>query len=259
MKNILRDTILVRLNSESSVIESKMMIRTSPTSWRGTSQPIILPFSIHSAIHEGISGTFKIISFLKAIKSNTNGKVTVLLCEGAHLHVLSLKYMGDMNAAMCKCRKDAENLLQRFKDELIECTVLFWDDFINKDIHYNEYKKIVMSIYESDEMMRLLINNEAEKSYTATRAYEYPDKFVYINKAILDLIEMTIAIKIMYESNHKIHIYPGPMPKVVLYLQPYLFPEMMFVNAHIKQKENKSEEIISLQPHVQSFLRANET
>ena len=85
--------------------------------------------------------------------------------------------------------------------------------------------------------MRLAINEDAEKTYTPTRALEYPDKLSYLNKVKLDLIEMLIGVKIMYENSHRIHIYPGKMPIILSYLQPYLFPEMTFVNLFIKYKK----------------------
>ena len=202
-----------------------------------TLHDIILPFSIHSAIHEGIDGDFKITSFLRVIKSNAKGKITILFCEAAHQHVLSLKYMGDLNVALSKCRNDAIVLLDRFKDEMKGCEVLFWEDFVNRNIFYNKFKNVVMDLLESDEMMRSLLNDEVGKTYTTARACEYPDKLAYFNKATLDLVEMIIAVKIIYENSHKILIYPGNMPRVFSHLKSILFPEMIFVNAGIKQKE----------------------
>lgn len=86
--------------------EKKMIVSTNHSGWRNN-ELIILAFSIHSIIYDGLEGYFKISAWVNTIKIHTKAKVIILLCEGAHLNVIIL------NKTLEICRKAANDFVMR--------------------------------------------------------------------------------------------------------------------------------------------------
>ena len=139
-------TVDTRL-TDGTKISCKVMTQTRPGHWLNTSHPVILPFSIHTALYNGDEGKIKVSAFLQLVKSNVKGKVSVLFCEKAHVQVLSLKYKNDLAKATEACVQDANKLIDRFKEELEGCEVLHWTDFIDNDKDYAFFKNKVLDMY----------------------------------------------------------------------------------------------------------------
>jgi hypothetical protein len=204
-----------------------------PQSWMNTDSFIVVPFSIHSIIYDGIEGDLKIKGFLNTIKSYAKNKILILLCEGAHLNALSMKY-NNIDNALTICKNDANKLLKRFANDFNGCDVSFWQDFVWQHKNYDHFKSEVVHLYKTDTYLQSLINTDVEKLHMD---YFFPgldDKELFYKMTQLDLMEMITGIKIMHEENFKVLIYPGSIPNSFRYLINLLGFNMNFINASIK-------------------------
>lgn len=204
-----------------------------PQSWANTNSFIVVPFSVHSLIYDGIEGDLKIKGFLNTIRSYAKNKILILLCEGAHLNALSIKYK-NIDNALNICKNDANKLLKRFENDFNGCDVLFWQDFVWKHKNYDHYKSEIFHLYKKDSYLQDLIKTDAEKLHFDYYSTNFNDKELFYKMTQLDLMEMITSIKIMHEENFKVHIYPGSIPNSFSYFKNLLGLNMVFVNASIK-------------------------
>jgi hypothetical protein len=227
--------------SNGENVSRKVVIKTHPAHWRNTMSPVLIPFSIHSRIYDGIEGTFKIAALLHLIKSLVKGEITVLLTEGAHLNALSLKYDGDLNKALDICMQDANNLKLRFEHELDNCHIARWTDFVYDDSDYSIFKNTLLDLYDNDNTYKSLITADIESTYTIDRQNEYQNKQHYFDACKLDLIETTIALLLIAsKKGYRFQFYPGKTYLSMAYINNQLLKEderLNWVNMRISVKD----------------------
>lgn len=226
-----RNRFLIRQTINSKAIEHDIRVRTTPNIWVNTTDTVVIPISIHSAFHDN-DGFCKISSLMRAVKLNAKGKVVVLFCEGAHVNVLSLKHENDVKKALRFCRRDAEQLFEKYKSEFLDCEVVYWHDFIMQDKQYDYYKNLINSLVNEDQQLKIMICNEIEDEYKGKLVDNYPDRYSYMKMAFLDRIEMIVGEVIMYSNKCRYQLYPGKMHESMYYVRDKLCPELVF--SHIK-------------------------
>jgi|GEM_PF-3421616 len=214
-------------------IKKMVEVYVKPNHWENNNSPIVLPFSIQSAIYDGINGDLKIKSLLQTVKSYAKNKVLILLSEGAHVHALTLKHHTYENAHLA-IKEEANHLLERFKDYFSGCEVNFWDDFVWKNSNYEKFKTLLQQEYDSNESLRSVIQSDVERLHEYMDPQISTDKKLFQEKSTLDLLEMLTGFMVMHAEGYKVVIYPGSMPNSFLYLQNFTDFNSMFINASIK-------------------------
>jgi len=212
--------------------EKKMIVSTNHSGWRNNNL-IVIALSIHSIIYEGLDGYFKIAAWVNTIKRHTKARIVILLCEGAHLNVINLKH-NNFNKTLEICRNDADMLYHRFEKVFSGCDVVYWNDYITSDNSYLSYKNELNSILEKNIFYQDILTTDVEMSYVSKMIKEYPDKTLYIKNAKLDLIEMILGMKVIYEKSCRSLLYPGAIPSAMETIGCYYYKELAFVNVSIK-------------------------
>ena len=221
-----------------------MIVSTNHSGWK-SNDLIVLAFSIHSIIYDGLDGYFKIAAWINAIKMNTKAKIIILLCEGAHLNVISLKYKNDINKALEICRNDADMIYQQFESLFSDSDVVYWQDYVKNDCHYQIYKNELNDIIEKNIFYKDIIDSDIEKTYVNKIIEEYPDKTLYVKNAKLDLIEMMLGMKVVYERGCRSLLYPGAVPSAMRTIGCYYYHELVFVNVSIKtHRQDKEKKLV---------------
>jgi hypothetical protein len=228
-----------------SILERKMVVSTNHSGWK-ENELVILAFSIHSAIYDGLAGYFKISAWVNTIKLHTKAKIIILLCEGAHLNVASLKYKNNVSKAAEICRYDADLLYRKFEKLFAGCEVVYWQDYIKNNNCYENFKNELNSILEKNIIYQDIINSDIEKTYVNRIIQEYPDKDLYVKNARLDLIEMILGMKVIYENGCRSLLYPGVVPAAMSSIRSCYYNELAFVNVSIKtHKQDKEHDLAS--------------
>jgi hypothetical protein len=213
-----RHNLIIKQHTSDQILVRQVSIKTRPANWKNNLDPVIIPLSIHSLIYKDLDGKFKMAALLSAIRSNVHRKVTVLLCEGAHLNTLSLKYNGDMIKAALACNRDSQELANRLHQEFCGHEVLSWNELIFSNLNYKVFKEKVYDLYQLDTEFQCKVLADAEASYDIDRSSEYPCKDLYIRNAKTDLLEQCIYLLIVTEMGYKFEIYPGKRNSCVEYI-----------------------------------------
>lgn len=223
MKYLWRHETILDPQAKAKTGSAKIIMKTQSDAWVNTKEPIILPVSIHSAFHEGSLGQAKMETFLKVIEHYADGPVTLLITEDSHANVLSMKHAGDYQKAVEQCLKDAELLLSRFAEVVEGFDIQYWHTLIKKHPQYSGYKAQLWALVKNDAEARMLLVEDAEKTYSAQKMAEYLDKSAYIDMAIADLVEQAAYLCVITELGFKFEIYPGKRYKSVDYCYHALF------------------------------------
>lgn len=213
-------------------------VRIKPHVWQDLDSFIVVPFSISSAIYDGIDSDFKIKSFINTIKYYANNKkILILLCEGAHLNALTIEHK-NIDDALAICINTAKKLLKRFEDNFSGCEIAFWTDFVWKHNKYNNFKYEIIDLFKTDVYFSGLMKDDAKQLLQVESNFnKFLDSELFYFNTQLDFLEMMTGISIMHEENYKILIYPGSLPNSFKYLYSLLNLEIVFINAGIKCKD----------------------
>lgn len=255
-KNSRHHLLVERSIDTGKTIIQKVTVKTRPANWQGTDQPVILPFSIYSALYEGIAGDFKVASFLQVVKSNVKGKITILLCEGAHLQTLSLQH-NSAEKALQICCQEADFLVKRYNLEFQNCEVIRWKDFVTDDSFYKFFKDKIYHLYQINGSFQSKVRFDAEKTSNVDFNNESLDKPSYVNKAELDLLEQCIYLMIASKKGYRFEFYPGKRNNCVDFINCKLlddFTKLTRINITLgspKNFENVEENLIGniVPPH----------
>jgi hypothetical protein len=215
-----------------------IVVKTRPNHWVNSASNVIIPISIHSRFNDGVDGFFKLSALVNTVKARTRGKVTILLCEGAHINVLNLKFNNKLDTWNA-CYRDAKNLLMRFEKLFIGCEISFWRDFVTYNKSYDVINNEILSIIDNNYLAKEYIENDVEASYTNKFIREYPDRQAYVINAKLDILEMLVGMKIMHEKQYKAIFYPWKFQSHLKLLAPIIYPEMDFIEISIKGASSK--------------------
>lgn len=221
----LRKNYTAFISDHDKLIRAKLAFKTKETLWEKTEAPVIVFVSIHSAFHNDLVGDLKMNAFISTIKSNVRGKVTILLTENAHINALSLKCQNNLQKAFEECLKDANNLCKRYFYYFEGCHVAFWHSFICQNENYDASLKIVNDLYQSDEVFRNNLKEDAENSYTNQRNDEFSNKALFIRKTIIDLTEQCACLLVLAKMGYRFLFYPGKPYTCTEYLMQVILPK----------------------------------
>lgn len=143
----------------------KIVFKTQETAWINTTQPVLVPISIHSSFHQGIIGPVKMNAYLSLLKENIQGPITLLMTEKAHWKVNSLNFETETQA-LEQMLKDARALEAQFAHCFADCQVKYWHEYINQDPYYPAFHKQVIDLYQNDSTFHNLILQDTDLAYS---------------------------------------------------------------------------------------------
>ena len=185
-----------------------MAFKTKAVDWLDTDKSVVILVSVHSSFHEGLVGELKMEALCNVIKNHVKGKVTLLFTEKAHLHAMELKY-NSKAIAFEKCLQDARHLLDRFKKYFTDFNIAFWHSYIGEEPYYKKSCERIYRAYQEDPLFQEHLKNDAEKTYTEQRAFEFPDKALFIQKTIEDILEQCACLLVLSHKGYRFQFYPG--------------------------------------------------
>lgn len=228
----LRKNFFINFERGNYEIKAKLVIKTREIEWVKTLSHVVIPISIHSFFHLGIEGEMKMQAFISTIKQNVQSKVTILMTEMAHVNVLSLK---DENAAET-CKKDALGIVKRFQELFDDCTIVYWEEYIQKDPNYQTCKEKILEQYQRDVTFQSLLLENAHSTYTSTRSIEHQDKSLFLERAIYDLLEQSICLHVLSKKGYRFQFYPGRQYSAIEYLNQNISMVLVHVFVSIEKK-----------------------
>ena len=199
-------------------MKGKLAFKTKQIEWIGTCNPVIVPVSIQSSFHEGLPGDLKMNAFISTIKSHVKGKITILFCEKAHLQVSTLKHNNNYQKALDESIFQARSMANRFKSYFEGCHLEYWQTYICEDKDYSLSHKHIVELYQTDIEFQSAIISDAEATYTENRVLDFPDKRLFVEKAIEDILEQCICLLILSKKRYHYQFYPGSQYLSVNYL-----------------------------------------
>ena len=228
----LRKNQFLHIAKGNQEVEAKLVVKTAEINWVGTDSPTLIPISIHSSFHEGIEGTLKMEAMIKMIQENIQSSPTILLCEVAHLQVMSLRD----SSAKTTCRQDADKLVEEFSPLFEGCKTVFWEDYVQNDSTYSFFREKVYSQYEKDPAFRRFVAEDALSTYTPKRRVLYPNKGLFLEKTKEDLLEQSICLHVLSQKGYKFQTYPGKYYSAVEYLAREMPISLIHVFVAVEKK-----------------------
>ena len=210
---------------QKQIIRGKLAVKTRKTDWLGTEAPVVILVSVHSKFHELGSGDLKMQALISTIKNHVKGKITVLICDVAHLNTLSLLYQGDVDKAYEDCLNEAQSLNERYESYFAKCDIAYWHSYINQDKNYALARSSLRELYRADPLFRKHLYEDAEATYTTTRKRAFPKKMLYIEKTVEDLLEQCASLIVLSRQGYRYKFYPGNSYSSVLYANQVLLPK----------------------------------
>jgi hypothetical protein len=205
----LRKNFSATYSHNDMTIRGKLAFKTKETNWLDTEAPVIVPISIQSSFHEGMAGYLKMNAFISTIKAHVKGNITILFTEKAHLNVASLRFQNNYQRTFDECLHQAYEVADRFKVFFEGCNIVYWHKYIGHDPSYSFFYDKIIKIYQTDSVFQSHLSADAEITYTSERASEFIDKFLFISKAIEDLLEQCICVLVMANKGYRFQFYPG--------------------------------------------------
>lgn len=229
----LRKNYSVELVRENCLIKGKLAFKTKETDWLNTQFPVVIPISTHSAFHEGVNGEMKMEAFIATLKQSVEGNMTILMTEKAHLNVWKLK----TDDAFELCMAAAQQLAKRFRKIFEGCTVVYWHDYIDDDPSYSAFKEKVLEMYAHDPVFQHHLREDAIASYGGERKDEFPNKELYIERTILDILEQCVCLLVLKKKGYRKQFYPGRQYAAVEYVNRNQLIALIHVFITIERKK----------------------
>lgn len=195
------------ITATAETIRGKLAFKTKETHWIDTFEPVALLVSIHSAFHAGLPGDLKMQALMATLKRYVKGKITVLFCDMAHLHAMSLEYEGDRFRAFEQIRLKALQLQRRYNPYFESCTLKFWHSYICQDVHYETKRSLVQQLALDDPYFHSLLVHDAG-----------------IGNVHDDIIEQCICLLVLAEKGYRFQFYPGKSNASTEYVNRLLLP-----------------------------------
>lgn len=224
-----------------TITKGKLAFKTRETDWLNTDSPILIPISIDSHFHEGISGDLKMSAFCSVLKKHVQGHITILMTERAHLNVLGLENGKEYALRSSLCR--AHQLVDRYKHYFRDCDVQFWSSFICQDPSYQQSVDRITYFFQNDAIFRSHLISDAELTYTSERAELFSDRDLFIRAAISDIMEQCVCLLILVKKGYVFQFYPGHQYGAVEYINQLLLKsslKMISVFLTIEKKTTSS-------------------
>jgi hypothetical protein len=204
------------VSDQNVSIRGKLAFKTKEVDWLDTEAPSIALISIHSAFHQGVNGDLKMRAFLSTIKNHTQGRLTILLADIAHIHAFSSENQLTSDDALIECIRNAQKIAERFRSSWVGCNVEYWHNYICKDENYEPSMKFVRTLFQQDSFFRDLVCTDAEN--TVKRRVQSSDSSSLIEKTAEDILEQCVCIKVLSHKGYHFQIYPGSSYKATEYI-----------------------------------------
>jgi hypothetical protein len=188
---------------------AKIAIKTTCDNWFKHNCDVILPFSIQSRFHEGPYGKLKVESFISTIKKHVRGKAVIFLTDEAHLQVHRLLYNDDEEMTKQILRQMSYCFLDKHKKLFKGLEVVNYQELIHSHPHISTYRALVQQWRCHDSHFSALLNEDAASTYTSERAAKYPNKKLFIERAILDLLDQCVCLQAFENQGFRYEMYPG--------------------------------------------------
>jgi len=220
-KYLLRKNFKSTYLSDGHVIYGRMAFKTKRVDWVDTTLPVVALLSVHSAFNEGVDGYFKMTTFLTQIRENVKGNVSILFADTAHLHTLRLAQLED---PLIDCLRSAKELALHYDSYIDSAEVLYWSSYIMADEEYGSVKEQLQQLIQTDDAFKTVLLTDAEAAYTEKREKEFPNKELFIEKMIDDLIEQCVCIQILAKKGYRYLLYPGAPCESTEYINRHYTP-----------------------------------
>lgn len=207
---------------QKQLVRGKLAVKTKKTDWLETEAPVVILVSVHSKFHELGSGDLKMQALVSTIRSHVKGKITILICDVAHLNTISLIYKGDLDKAYEECLREAQSLNERYEPYFADCDIAYWHSYINQDKNYALARSSLRELYRVDPLFRKYLYEDAEATYTTARMRVFPKKILYIEKTVEDLLEQCASLIVLSRQGYRYKFYPGSSYNSVLYANQML-------------------------------------
>lgn len=225
-------------------ITGKIAFKVKEKHWIGTQSRVVLLISIHSAFHDDYQGELKMNAFVETIKKTVKGPITVLFTEKAHVQTLALRYQNNYQMAFSQSLSDARNLATRYQSYFNSCRITYWHEYIEQDPSYSESTQKVQELYKNDSLFQHYLSLDAVSAYTEKRMQEFPDKDLFIEKTIADLLEQCTGLLVLANKGYRFQFYPGSSNLSVEYANRHLIPknnQISWINVNLSiEKKIKS-------------------
>lgn len=196
-KYVLRRNFTGIALDQDQEIRGKLAFKTVEDGWLYTQSPVIILVSVHSRFHDGVEGDLKMNALISTIKSNVNGKITILFSDRAHLRTTSLDYQNDIDKAFNACFSSAEELCERYERYFERCKIAFWHSYICQDANFPFALDAVKALYQNDLQFRKTVYEDVEASYTQKGQKQYLDKSLFMQNGIDDLLEQCACLTVL--------------------------------------------------------------
>lgn len=234
----------IKIPGNNLLMDKYLSIKMNPSNWVGTNNPVIIPFSIHSAFHENEFGFEKIQALVTLVRNSVKNNITILLCDWSHLNARSLIYNGDKNYTAKKCILDAKEYHKKFNALFDSCEVVYWSNFVNEDNLYESFKSKIMNIYHNDLYFQEMIKKDMEKLNKNKNVIKESE--LYQKESIQDLLEQCIYLMIAANKKYSFEFYIGKRNLTANYInEKFCDSHLTRVNVHIKISEMAPEKLIT--------------
>lgn len=187
-------------------ISGKVAFKTKEATWLDTDSPVVVLISVDSAFHSEIDGDLKIEALLAVIKKHVQGRIIVLMADGAHLHAEGLAAGYDAGAVL---RASAEELVSRYRPFFQGCELVYWSSFIANDPDYPLIRKEIENLAQIDAEFQASLLTDAAATYTPEREKKCPNRALFIEKTRRDLLEQCVCMEILAKLGCQFLFYPG--------------------------------------------------
>lgn len=219
-------------------VNGHLAFKTRQADWIGTVNPSIALVSVHSTFNEGIDGYFKMAAFISTIRENIQGKVSVLIADTAHLHTMRL-----LGGSLDQLSQSAQELVLRFSSYLAAVEVDYWSSSIMENPEYKKYKKQLLQLAQTDNHFMSVLLGDAESAYTEKREVVFPNKALFIEKMIDDLIEQCTCMQILAKQGYRYIFYPGTPCASTEYINHLFKNDIQWIDVFVTIEKKKKIEL----------------
>lgn len=223
IKYVWRNNVKAIFSNNKLKVRGKLAFKTKCIQWIETEKPVIVLVSVYSAFHHPVDGDLKMNALMSTIKTHVKGKITVLLADSAHMQVHSLQHRSP-EIAFHDCVANAKKLNQRYETYFEGCQVAYWHSYISKDENYLASIESLRKLAESNEAFGKLLHLDAQSTYTAEQQLRFPDRDLFIEKAIEDILCQCACVLVLARKKYRFQFYPGCPYTSVHYISKSFLP-----------------------------------
>lgn len=193
-------------SDDNNKVRGRISFKTLDAGWVNSQKPTMVLVSPYSAFHEGINGDLKMNAMISTIKTNIQTPVSILIADTAHLETLRLKYA---DTALDEAKETARKLVERYKRIYEGCNLFYWHSLIHQSDHFPDVMTQLHDLFRNDIRFQELLLTDATGTYTEARGKEFPDKELFVEKAVTDIIDQCACLLVLAKLGYHFQFYPG--------------------------------------------------